>query len=167
MLKDGKSTLRPGVIRLINEARKGGIAVGWVTSTETANLDAVIEQSRGNLSLEHFDVVKHRGNVTTPKPDPAPYLQALAELQVDASSAIAIEDTAVCVGAAASAGVLCIATPHQYSLDQDFTDAIATVDHLGDTKHEATQLGGISVVSNGVVTLAQLEQLTTQAAPLN
>lgn len=167
MLKEGKSTLRPGVMRLIDDARKGGIAIGWITSTETSNLDAVIAQSHGSLSLEHFDIVKHRGNVTAPKPDPAAYLEAIAELQVDTSNAIAIEDTAACVGAAVDAGVMCIATPHRYSLDQDFAEAIATVDQLGDADHEAEQLGGISVISNGMVTLAQLEQLTTQAAPLS
>jgi beta-phosphoglucomutase-like phosphatase (HAD superfamily) len=45
------------------------------------------------------------------KPDPAPYLQAMAALGVDAASSVVIEDSAVGVASGLAAGAVVVGVP--------------------------------------------------------
>jgi len=156
-LESGEAVARPGVARLVDAARERGIRLGFVTSTERANVGATAKAA--GLETSDFDVITHRGNVGKEKPDASPYLKALSGLGIEASEAIAIEDTEPCVRSAIDAGVLCIATPNSFAGAQDFSAAVSVVDHLGDERRAARTLAGVDVVSAGMVTLDTLAEL--------
>jgi len=160
MLDTQKQNLRHGVLRLIREAKTQGVKVGWVTSTDYSNLVAIMDRSEGQLTTSDFDVITHRGNVENAKPDPAPYRSALATLGIESEEAIAIEDTGICVNSATGAGLMCVATPHEYSLAHDFSQATSVVDSLGEPDMPASSLSGARILDEqGMVTVKALKQL--------
>ena len=158
-LFEGRASARPGVRRLLEEAAAAGVKTGFVTSTELANVRATLEAAGDGVRLERFDVFTHRGTVPAPKPDPAPWTKALAELGLEPGAAVAVEDTAECVGSAVDAGLACVATPNSFALDQDFSRALATVDRLGDLDAPARPIAGVDIVEDGLVTLERLASL--------
>ena len=161
-LFEGRAEARPGVRRLLDEATAAGVRTGFVTSTELGNVRATIEAAGDGIRLERFDVCTHRGNVDAPKPDPAPWLKALAELGLEPGDAVAIEDTPECAGSAADAGIACVATPNAFGAGRDFPRALATVDRLGERDARATMIAGVDVVEDGLVTLERLASLVAR-----
>lgn len=100
----------PGAVSLIDWARARCLATGLVTNAPRENADLMIAV----LGLgEAFDVVICGGELAHSKPHPEPYLAALAALRLDASHALAIEDSATGIAAARAAGldVVALATP--------------------------------------------------------
>ena len=122
---------RPGVAALMALAADRGWRCGFVTSTERANIDAILALG-GGIAADRFDVVIGRGDVVHGKPHPEAFCTALARLGVDASAAIAIEDTATSVMAAVRAGITTVAVPGANSLAQDFWQADLVLPELAD-----------------------------------
>ena len=161
ILEEQQQTIRSGVVRLIKTARSNGIKLGWVTSTEYSNLTAILHRSAGSLSTSDFDIITHRETVTHDKPDPAPYLRALAELGIEPEQAVAIEDTAACMRSANRADIACVVTPHRFSLEQDYYEAVSVVSALGDAGASARHLDGEPLIDDqGLVTVEALQSLT-------
>ena len=164
-LANGEAPARPGVARLIDAARERGVLLGFITSTEKANVEATLKAA--GLEPSDFDIVTHRGNVDETKPGPAPYLKALDALGVAAHEAVAIEDTEVCLPAALEAGIATVATPNAFAERQDFSAASAVVDHLGDEERAARTLAGADIVRTGLVTLDSLSGLLAESSERN
>ena len=158
-------TLRPGVLRLLKEARSAGVLTAWVTSTETSNLHAIAHGSRHLALLDQFDHVTNRANVSNEKPHPAPYIETLKHLNVAPAQAIAIEDSQVCLASSLAAQLITLLTPTSFSTGQDFSGAVSVVSHLGNPDHPATHLSGNNLLKQGMVSMAQLEELTACEAP--
>jgi len=160
MLEESQQPLRSGVIRLVKAAQSKGIKVGWITSTEFSNLEAILRRSAGQLSEADFDIITHRETVEKSKPHPAPYLSALKHLRIEACQAIAVEDTEACMHSAIGAGIPCVVTPHELSINQNFDEALSVVSGLGDTDSPEKMLGGISLFEQqGLVTIEALSSL--------
>ena len=151
--------LRPGVLRLLEDAKSSGLATAWVTSTNMSNLQAIANGSSHSGLLENFSHVTHRGTVLKEKPDAAPYVETLKKLGIDPSEAIAIEDTQICLASALEAKLATIVTPTTFSTGQDFSGAASVVSHLGDRDEAATHLSGTSVLDEGLVTISSLGKL--------
>jgi len=66
------------------------------------------------------------------KPDPTVYLTACRELDIDPSSAVAIEDSTHGVSAAIAAGMRCLAVPGPITRTMDFDHATQRFDSLAD-----------------------------------
>ena len=115
--------LRPGVLELVELAKDQGLALGLVTSTYAANIDAILDASAGALSRSDFGVIVDREAVSEGKPAPDAYLKALRALNLRADQALAIEDTAVSIASARRAGIEVVATPGALTSDQDFHEA--------------------------------------------
>lgn len=158
-IKAGHATLRPGVSRVIEEARAGHLRVGLITTTERQTINAIIESSHHLLNNSTFDVVVDRTMVGETKPSSEAYQLALEQLGMSADNCIAIEDTPACLASAVSAGIICIATPNAYHLGADFSDAAAVVSCLGDVAQPAKQLAGRPILTQGLVTLKKLARL--------
>lgn len=124
-------TLRPGVAALARHAKDNGMKLGFVTTTYRPNVDAVLDASGGALSAADLDVIVVREDVERGKPAPDAYQHALAQLGIDASEAIAIEDTENSVRAAKRAGIRTVATPGALSAGQDVSDADLELAALG------------------------------------
>lgn len=92
-----------GAVALIAAARRHQIPLAVVTS---AGPDWVQHAVGGTLdSLHHMEVIVTRDDVAEGKPDPAGYLLACSQLGVEASGAMAVEDSPAGVRAALDAGV--------------------------------------------------------------
>lgn len=98
---------RPGAAELLHAVRSAGVATALVTSTERALAEVALQ----TLGRHHFDVVVCGDEVTATKPDPAPYLSAVAALGVAAEACVAIEDSPAGVASAYAAGVTVLAVP--------------------------------------------------------
>lgn len=159
MLAQGELSLRPGVARLIGEAKSQGVKLGLASATSPDNINAIADAAGDALSLEDFDVVMNADKVKEGKPAPDVYKICLKDLGVDAADAAAIEDTAISVQAAKNAGLVCVATPGKYTSAQDFSHADAVVGDLGEPDHYVEVSGFTQALSEGFVTLGWLNTL--------
>lgn len=125
---------RPGVVDVVEEAKRGGHGLGFVTTTSQGNIDALLAALQPHISAEMFDLIVNRDSVSSPKPDPEVYQYALQTLGADASDAVAIEDNVGGVTAARAAGIPCVAFPNENTSGGDFSAADETVDSLDATK---------------------------------
>jgi len=131
-LADGTVPLRPGVERLIRDARAHGLRLAIVTTTSPENVTALFEHSFGDHVADWFDVIAAGGVVPNKKPAPDIYEYALSELGLPAGQCIAIEDSANGLASALAAGVVTLITVNRYTADHDFSGAVAVLDHLGE-----------------------------------
>ncbi len=123
--------LRPGVAQALAFAAGRGWRCGFVTSTERANIDAILALG-GAVAADRFDVVIGRRDVAQGKPHPQAFLTALERLGAQPADAIAIEDTASSVMAAVRAGITTVAVPGAFAQEQDFWQADLVLDELAD-----------------------------------
>ncbi len=164
LLQEGHARARPGVERLIEEARTDGVKLGFVTTHESDNLSALFSAEKPPVAKDLFDVVIDRNAVERQKPDPQAYELALGVLNCNPFSAWAITDSRACVKAAYGAGIPAIGTPNEFSCGEDFNEALACVDCLGDAAHPARQLTGFRIVRDDQVTLDCLRELMPESS---
>ena len=110
----------PGVVQHLDSARDLGLKLG-VASSSTR------EWVAGHLArlgiLDRFECLRCRDDVANAKPEPDLYLAVLDCLGVDASEAIAIEDSPNGVAAARRAGMRCVAIPNSITARLDLSEA--------------------------------------------
>jgi HAD superfamily hydrolase (TIGR01509 family) len=131
-LTTSKVRLRPGVRRLIHEAREAGLQVGIATTTTEINVDALLRAGLGSGWPKLFACVVAGDQVERKKPAPDVYIACLARLGIEAHEAVAIEDSPAGVIAARSAGIRVVATPSLYTEGDDFSLADHVLPDLGD-----------------------------------
>jgi HAD superfamily hydrolase (TIGR01509 family) len=122
--------LRPGVARLIAEARAAGLRLAVATTTSRANLTALLRSAFPDGDGV-FDAIVAGDEVARKKPFPDVYERVLDELGLDAESCIAIEDSRNGVAAARGAGLEVVVTPGLYTAGEDFPGALSVVSELG------------------------------------
>ncbi len=132
LLASGGIPLRPGVLRLIEAARKAGMPIGIATTTTPANLDALLKPKLGADWRSLFAVIRDGATDPIKKPAPDVYLSVLRVLGLPAHRAIAFEDTHNGLTAATAAGLPVLVAPTDYSAGQDFSQALIVLPHLGD-----------------------------------
>jgi HAD superfamily hydrolase (TIGR01509 family) len=132
LLKSDGIEFRPGVIRLINEAREKDIQIGVATSSSMANLRSLFKRVLDIEPNELFNSIVTSDTVQEKKPSPAAYQCVLAGLGLNAEDCVAIEDTQNGNLAALAAGLKTIITTHAYTIDNDFTGASIVADSLGE-----------------------------------
>jgi HAD superfamily hydrolase (TIGR01509 family) len=130
MVRGGELPARPGILRLASEARDSGWRLAVASTSAEESVRTVLEHAVGTSLAKRFsvfagDVVKQK------KPAPDIYLLALRELEVNASAAVAVEDSANGLRAALGAGITTIITTSAYTANEDFTGAALVVDTLG------------------------------------
>lgn len=123
---------RPGVRRLMDEARRAGLKVALVTTTSEANLAPLFAPVFGAGWRRRFDAIVTGEATARKKPAPDVYLEALKRLAIRARQAVAFEDSRAGVDAARAAGVPVIAIPSRWLAGDDLSAANLVVDHLGD-----------------------------------
>ena len=98
---------RPGARELLTELREAGIPTALVTmSRRTMALDVAAA-----LGFVGFDLVVAGDDVENAKPHPEPYLSAAAQLGVDITACVALEDSEPGVASAVAAGATVFALP--------------------------------------------------------
>lgn len=110
----------PGVEACIRAAKARGLKVGLASAASREWVLGHLE--RLGLHL-HFDAVRTADDVARVKPDPALYHAALAALGLDATEAIAFEDSPNGIAAAKRARLFCVAVPNAMTRDLDVSAA--------------------------------------------
>ena len=97
---EGRLEWRPGARALLVAARGAEVPLAIVTSSPRVWVDRVLDaiEAPGGIAVVSADDVAHT------KPHPEPYLRGAAAIGVDATRAVAIEDSVVGLASARAAG---------------------------------------------------------------
>ncbi|MGI8408244.1 MAG: HAD-IA family hydrolase, partial [Actinomycetota bacterium] len=90
LVEQGAVPARPGAARLIDELGAAGMRLGVVTTGSRGWVETIVAQHFG---LDRFEIVVTGDQVPRKKPDPSAYEIALDRLDLQASSALALEDS--------------------------------------------------------------------------
>lgn len=99
---------RPGALELMADLRHQNIPLALVTMSWSDLALTIADLTPDNT----FATIVSGDQVTNGKPHPEPYQLALERLSVDASHAVAIEDSATGTRSAMAAGVATLVVPH-------------------------------------------------------
>lgn len=132
MLTDGDVPLRPGVRRLIDEAREAGLTLAIATSSAYTNAETLLDNNLPPGWRNWFSAVESCDSVTQKKPSPAVYQAVLRTLKLPPENIIALEDTPNGLLAATRAGVSTVVTTHRFTRGMAFPDAALVVDSVGE-----------------------------------
>jgi HAD superfamily hydrolase (TIGR01509 family) len=122
-LRAGGVASRPGVERVIAEARRRGMAVAIATTTSPGNVEQLCRCCFGAAARDVFDVVAAGDEVADKKPAPDIYVLALSRLGLQPGECLAFEDSENGVRAAKDAGLHVVAAPSRYTDEDDFSCA--------------------------------------------
>lgn len=109
----GEIPLRPGIARLVAEARDSGLRLAIATTTTRANVLALMQGT--GLNPDWFETMACSDDAPIKKPDPQAYLLVLERLKLPAAACLAIEDSANGIRAARAAGLEVVMTPSAYT----------------------------------------------------
>ena len=126
----GAIPLRPGVARLLAEARSAGLRLAVATTTTPENVSALLVPALGPQAMAWFEVIGAGDVVPAKKPAPDIYLWVLERLGLPASACLAFEDSENGLKASLGAGLATVVTPCDYTRGQDFSGAAAILDSL-------------------------------------
>jgi HAD superfamily hydrolase (TIGR01509 family) len=123
--------VRPGILRIIDEAIAAGVRLGVCTTSNPKFIDAVLDLF-GPERKAAFEFV-HAGDVVAKKkPAPDIYLLALETLGLPAGDCMVVEDSRNGLLAATGAGIPTLVTMSTYTGEEDFSEAVKVVPELGD-----------------------------------
>jgi HAD superfamily hydrolase (TIGR01509 family) len=129
-VNNGAVVLRPGVLALMNEARRAGLQLAIATSTSPVNIAALMRSAIGEDWRSHFLAIGDASNAPIKKPHPQVYLKVLADLGMRAAECVAFEDSANGLRAALAAGLDTVITPNGFTAHHDFKGALRVVPDL-------------------------------------
>ncbi len=130
--QEGRIPLRPGVERLLNEAREKGIRLAIATTTTPANVQALLENTLGPQSLDWFEVIAAGDMVPHKKPAPDIFEYALEHLNLPPEHCLGFEDTNNGLLSATQTGLKTIVTVNDYTRQQDFAKATLVISDFGE-----------------------------------
>ncbi len=140
LLQSGAIPLRPGVERLLNEARAAGLRLAIATTTTPENVTTLLTATLGKESIDWFDVIAAGDVVPEKKPAPDIYLFVLQKLGLKASECLAFEDSDNGLLSATGAGLITIVTVNGYTREQDFSAAALVLDQLDEPRADLSAL---------------------------
>lgn len=157
-VKDGAVPLRPGTLRLIEEAQAAGCRLAIASTTTAMNIDALLQSAFGTRGLDIFHVIACGDQVKAKKPAPDIYKLALHYLGVAPDSAVAFEDSANGLHAAVAAGLWTVITPTNWTEEASFSRAGLLLPHLGDPNLPLPNEPGQHLRGAAWLTLGELSQ---------
>lgn len=130
LVTEGGIGLRPGVERLLREARDEGLRLAIATTTTHANVEALLSATLGPPSIDWFEVIAAGDDVPAKKPAPDVFRLALEVLGLAPGACLAFEDSENGLRAALAAELPTVVTPCAYTRGQCFDGAALVVDDL-------------------------------------
>ena len=103
-----------GVEQWLTEFKKNGVRQALASSGSQENIYTILNALKAR---PYFDAVVS-GEDCASKPDPAVFLRAASQLDVDPSACLVIEDSIAGIQAAAAAGMKCLAVTTTYPLEK-------------------------------------------------
>ena len=141
-VESGAIALRPGVSRLLQEARAAGLRLAVATTTTPANVSALLRTTLGAGADGLFECIGAGDMVAAKKPAPDIYRFVLDRMGLAPGRCIAIEDTPNGLQAAQGAGIATVVTTSLYGGTAGFEDALLVVDGLGEADAPCRVLRG-------------------------
>jgi len=132
LLHSGGIPLRPGVRRLLEEARAADLRLAIASTTTVENVTALLASTIGQHSIGWFGVMVCGDVVRNKKPAPDIYELTLEKLGLPATECLVIEDSASGLASARAAGLKTLITVNPTTRRQDFTGAAIVLDGLGE-----------------------------------
>lgn len=132
MLTEGQVRLRPGIRRLLDEAREAGLTLGIATSSARSNCETLLDNNLPPGWRQWFSAIETCDSVPLKKPSPAVYLAALNAMGVDPTRTVALEDTLNGAAAGLAAGLVTVVTTHRFTRDAAFPNADLVLDSAGE-----------------------------------
>ncbi len=138
--------LRPGVLRIVDEAIANDVRLGVCTTSNPKFIDAVLDLM-GPERKAKFEFV-HAGDVVSKKkPDPEIYNLATQSLGLDPKDCVVVEDSRNGLLASTGAGYPTLITTSTYTVDEDFSEAARVVPELGDAPDPEVTLADLSALT--------------------
>ncbi|MBR8828231.1 MAG: HAD family hydrolase [Gomphosphaeria aponina SAG 52.96 = DSM 107014] len=134
--------LRPGVKRLLEEARFKGIKLAIASTAAYPNVLALLENSFNKDAVSWFKVIAAGDIVSAKKPAPDIYHYVLEQMNLSPAECLVFEDSHQGLTAATQAGLKTVVTINDYTKDQDFTKATLVLNHLGEPDLPFTVIAG-------------------------
>jgi HAD superfamily hydrolase (TIGR01509 family) len=132
IIESGELPLRPGIARLIDEAIAAGVLLAVCSTSNERSVNLVVEKMLGLDRKKHFKAILAGDVVSKKKPDPEIYNLAIQRLGIIPGECFVVEDSRNGFLAAKAAGIPCIITTNEYTVNEDFTGAELVVPELGD-----------------------------------
>ncbi|MDO8553914.1 MAG: HAD family phosphatase [Candidatus Micrarchaeota archaeon] len=120
--------LMPGIKTLL-EKSKLAYKTALVSSSYRVDIDLIVKLT--NIG-KYFDVIIAKDDVKKVKPEPESFLLAAKLLEIEPRNCIVVEDAEKGVVAAKRAGMICIAIPCRYTMNNDFSLANYRVEKPSD-----------------------------------
>ena len=110
--------------------KQNNVKIGLITTTTPQMLKSLSNSLAATIDFGHFDLITSKDDAINEKPDPEIFKFALNSLDVDASQAIAVEDTEANQSAAMQADILCYLFAGEYAATQYNINAINSVENI-------------------------------------
>lgn len=132
LIQEGGVPLRPGVLRIIDDAiARGTIRLAVCSTSSELAVRNLVNTLMGEDRASYFEIFAG-DMVQRKKPAPDVYNMAVDHMQLDKSKCVIVEDSHIGLGAALAAGISCIVTKSSYTANEDFTGAKMIVEELGE-----------------------------------
>jgi len=162
LLEENPIPLRPGIKRLLLEARQHHLQLAIATTTNLINVETLLKHSLSPTAIQWFSVISAGDIVSAKKPAPDIYFHALQALNLSPANCIAFEDSYNGLQAALGAQLPTLITVNDYTRHEDFTGALLVLDHLGEPDHPCQKLAGPTPLNSNCVEVNLLRSLLPQ-----
>jgi HAD superfamily hydrolase (TIGR01509 family) len=119
--------LMPGARYALKELKRRGMKLALATASRVQFMEATVEKF---ALMEHMDAVISGSEITTSKPDPEIYLEAVSRIGLAPDVCVAFEDSNGGVESAKAAGLFCVAVPNRYTEEMDLSRADLSIGSL-------------------------------------
>lgn len=172
MLVEGHVKLRPGVLRLLKEARANDLRLAIATSSQLKNVTTLLDNNLPADWPAWFEVIATCDIIEQKKPSPAVYEYVMEQMNVTPEECVAFEDTYNGFISGHEAGLQTVITTHFFTQGRDFTGSPLVLDSLGEPDQDFRITDADPAIADdaektGHVDLNLLRQITLQANPVN
>ena len=132
LMDAGAIPLRPGVRRLLLEARGAGLRLAIATTSTIGSVTALLNTTLGPESVNWFECIAAGDIVPNKKPAPDIYLYAIDRMNLSPADCLAFEDSGNGLLSSSRAGLKTVVTVNGYTRHQDLDEAVIVLDQLGE-----------------------------------
>ena len=158
LLQTGAIPLRPGVERLIREAKEAGLRLAIATTTTPENVSYLLSSTLGEESITWFEIIAAGDIVPAKKPAPDIYTWAMQQMNISPESCLAFEDSLNGIKSSLAANLKTLITVNGYTRDDDFSGAELVLDQFGEPHSPFTVLQG-DAMGHHYVNIEMLQKL--------
>jgi HAD superfamily hydrolase (TIGR01509 family) len=124
--------LRPGVKRLLDEARREKVRLAIATTSAKDNVIPLLEALLGPESPGWFDIIAAGDMVPEKKPAPDIYNLVVDAMGLQREHCLVLEDSQQGLEAAKAANLATVVTVNDYTRKQHHSSACMVINHLGE-----------------------------------